>query len=425
MSVRPDIWNRSRNKFDSTRLLGLAGAAALCQGLATVFMFGWISRHASTEVVGRFGLYLVIVSFFQSLDGIRSAIVVVAVRYGVKSPQVGALAAMSLWIAVGAVGLFIVVAHSVLSLRAAEVAPLALIGGLLFACSPGLAIIETRYGAHIVAAIQSFAWATAILGSGWGALEFQDVRAAAWILLTAPLIIALAVWGLHAWVTPNRTICEDGAIMARQGMFLNLATALSGFLDKGTMAVFGGPQRLGAYAPLAELTSRAGALGGMIATLFFRDETRHAHAANGKVVRTGHALVYSAMLFVACGAILIAAVLADRLIHLYLGYVEAEQVTCFRILLATLVINLGAQWAAVRMRAYGAFDFYWPYVASLVIAGLLSLWLVPKYGLIGASMVVLVLRSADVALLYKARRLMFARDLVAISATAATVLFLA
>jgi hypothetical protein len=392
----------------SLSLLTVAGTAALLQAATILGAFAWLSRRLPVESVGRFGLYLAVVSFVLGLDGLRPAVVVATVASGGrKDIRSRSLAGMALGIgALAGLGIM-VVGRPLLGFAWTETLPLALTALLTFAVSPGLGFLEGSRGPQFAAATQSVAWSAAIAVAASLAVSDHDVTSAVWALVLGPCTIAVALGATGQLVSPSFAPDSTVRKVAYDGMRSHIVTAISGFADKGIVATRAGSAQLGLYTPLAELTSRAAALSGLVANLFLRDETLTAYDARPDQQETApHHSAVDAFFAIACTAISVAALMADPLLEMFLGRTGAEQALTFRLLMAALILNIGAQWSAVALRARGEFDLYRPYVASLLLAIIVAPLLVPALGMPGAACIVLVLRSADVALLYRARRRM-------------------
>ena len=202
--------------------------------------------------------------------------------------------------------------------------------------------------------------------------------------------------------------------------------AVSSFLDKGAVAVQAGPFALGLYTPLSELAGRAGALSGMVSNLFLNDETRST-AGDGSALHRfrPHGLLMDTFFGLAGLAIISAAILARPALDLFVARSSPPEVLTFRLLLAGLALNIGAQWSAVTLRARGQFDLYRPYVISLGAALALAPWLVSCAGIVGGALLVLLLRTADIALIVRARQMLSPIQVILVLATAIIVVAVA
>ncbi|HQR70362.1 MAG TPA: hypothetical protein PLE54_07145 [Burkholderiaceae bacterium] len=407
-------------------MLTVAGAAATLQAGATLGAFAWLSRTLPVEGVGRFGLYLAVVSFALALDGVRQVVVVTATNNANEPGPIRQLAAIALLFGATVAAGVAFAGHFLLDLSWAEALPLAATCFCLLALGPGHARIEASGGPHLAVALHSIAWSIALVLGAALAAHDGDARHTAWAMLAAPLIILAVLATRGLLVAPS--LRGDGLTrrLASQGIRSHLVTAVSGFLDKGALAIHAGPFALGLYTPLSELTGRASALGGMVANLFLNDETRSTEPGFGVARRSSpHLLLMDAFFVFAAAGIVTGALFAHDVLKMFVARSSPSEVLAFRLLLACLALNIGAQWSAVTLRARGQFDLYRPYTVSLFAALVLAPVLISRAGIVGGAVIVLVLRTADIALIARARPMVSAVQCAAIAAAAIIALALA
>jgi hypothetical protein len=407
---------------DVRRLL-LAATAVAIQAAITVGSFGLLAREMPLEQVGRFGLYLAVTSLAMGIDGIRQTVVVaVATAERPDGAHVRHLGAVSL-LAGLSFAVILTIAGMSLDSRWMEVLPVALCTFQLLALGPGLGVLEAVRGPHFAASLQSGAWSVAIGVGTFGSLLCRDVTVAAWAVLLAPLIIYVGVLACGATVRPSMKRVDSSRRVASHAMRSHVVTGFSGFVDKGAVASFGSAAALGLYTPLAELSARAGALAGGVANLFLRSEVQAVATATPHLRK--HRLIVGAMVYSACTLGLITAIAAEPLLRLFLGQSDSSQVLTSRLLLACLTLNVGAHWSVVVLKARAQFDLYKPYTASLILALFAAPLLVTRFGIAGAGMVALVVRSADALILHRAGRLIGRRHQIAVLATTVLILLVA
>lgn len=407
-------------------MLSVAGAAATFQAGATLGAFAWLSRTLPVAGVGRFGLYLAIVSFAMALDGVRQVVVVTATRSANEHVAIRQLAAIALVSGALVAASVVFVGRFLLGLSWVEALPLAATCFCLLALGPGLGRIEASGGPHLAVALHAIAWSTALILGATLAAHYGDETHAAWAMLVAPVIILGFLAAGGRLVAPSLRGGGPSRRLATQGLGSHLVTAVSGFLDKGAMAIHAGPFALGLYSPLSELTGRASALGGMVANLFLNDETRSTARAHGVArILSPHLLLVDTFFVFAAAGIVAAALFADELLELFVARSSPSEILTFRLLLACLALNIGAQWSAVTLRARGHFDLYRPYTASFFAALLLAPVLISRVGIVGGAVIVLVLRTADIALIARARPMLSLVQCTAVAAAAIIALALA
>jgi len=404
--------------------LPLAAAAVAVQAAITVGAFGLLARELPLAQVGRFGLYLAVTSLAMGIDGIRQA-VVVAVATGERphGEYVQHLGAISLLTGLSFAAILAMTGVNLLESRWTEALPVALCTFLLLALGPGLGVLEAVKGPHYSAILQSGSWSVAIGVGTLGSLLCRDVTMAAWAVLLAPLVVFVGLMAWDAGVRPSMNRVDSSRRVASQAMRSHIVTGFSGFVDKGAVAFFGNAVALGLYTPLAEFSARAGAMAGGVANLFLRSEVRI--AANSAPHTGGHRFIVGAMVYSMCTLGLVTALAAEPLLRLFLGRTDPSQVLTSRLLLACLTLNAGAHWSVVVLKARAQFDLYKPYTASLVLALLLAPLLVTRFGIVGAGMVALVVRSADALILHRAGRLIGRRHELAVLATTMLILLVA
>ena len=254
----------------------------------------------------------------MALDGVRQVVVVTATNSANEPGPIRQLAAIALLFGATVAAGVALAGRFALGLSWAEVLPLAATCFCLLALGPGHARIEASGGPHLAVALHSIAWSTALVLGAALAAHDGDATHMAWAMLVAPLIIlgVLAARGLL--VAPS--LRGDGPTwrLASQGIRSHVVTAISGFLDKGAMAIHGGPFALGLYTPLSELTGRASALGGMVANLFLNDETRSTAPGFGIARRSSPHLLLMDVFFVFAAA----GIVAGALLHTISGTVR-------------------------------------------------------------------------------------------------------
>lgn len=402
----------------------LAAAAVAVQAAITVGAFGLLAREMPLAQVGRFGLYLAVTSLAMGIDGIRQTVVVAVAT--VERPDgehvrhlgaVSLLAGLSFAVILSTAGVYF------LDSRWTEALPVALCAFLLLALGPSLGVLEAVKGPHYSVVLQSGSWSVAIGVGAVGTLLYRDVTMAAWAMLLAPLIVCVGVVAWDAGVRPSMNRVDSSRRVASQAMRSHIVTGFSGFVDKGAVAFFGNAVALGLYTPLAEFSARAGTMAGGLANLFLRSEARV--AATAVPHAGGHRFIVGAMVYSACALGLIAALAAEPLLRLFLGRTDLSQVLTGRLLLACLTLNAGAHWSVVVLKARAQFDLYKPYTASLAVALLLAPLLVSRFGIVGAGMVALVVRSADALILHRAGRLIGRRHEFAVLATTLLIVLVA
>lgn len=391
----------------SGRLLALlvAVTAAGGQAAATIGSFAWLSRTLPVAEVGRFGLYVAIVSFVLALDGVRQGVVVSATKASHGSAeQMRHMAAIALLVG-AVVGVVLVpTGRCLLGMGWIEIIPLALTAFLLLANGPAMARLEAAGGAHWAVALHSTAWAGGLGLAALSAVLAHSASYAAWCMLLAPAAQTVVLRVRRHFVRPSLRPHARARRIAGHGLQSTVVTAASGFLDKIALSMQSGPQAMGLYTPLAELTGRVSALAGLASNLFLRDETLAGMAEREARPRTrAHVLLIDAMFVMSAIGIVLTALMASHVVQLFVARSSPEEVAALRLLLAALALNVGAQWSAVTLKARGTFDLHRPYVVSFIAAAALAPLLVSLGGIVGAAGLVLVLRAADVALMFRAR----------------------
>lgn len=410
----------------SLEILLVAGAAALLQAIVTLGAFAWLSRALPVAEVGRFGLYLAVVSLALALDGVRPVAVVAACRSDHSREQLAQLAAISMYLGVSVAIAVAVVSRLLLELSWIEIAPLSMTCLILLATSPGLARIEAYGRPHLAVALHSLSWSVALALGSVLAIRTGSSTSAAWAMLAAPFLLFVVLATNDLLEMPSLRGDRRFTRHAFHGIGSHLVTAISGFLDKAAIAIQAGPFALGLYTPLSEFTGRSSALSGMVANLFLNKETRStAPGASISLRPRPHAPLMDAFFALSACSIVAAAITARPLLEVFVARSSPTEIVAFRLLLASLALNIGAQWSAVTLRARGQFDLYRPYVVSLLVALLLSPWLVSSAGIIGGAAIVLVLRTADIALVARARPMLSVVQTASVAATTVIVLALA
>lgn len=409
------------------KFLLLAAGAAVVQASATLGAVAWLSRTLTLEDLGRFGLYLGIVSFSLALDGVRQLIVV---RGASDSPGdrslVEDLAGLS--IVYGAVIAIVVALAGALAfgLSWQEWLPIGCSSGLLIGGSPGFARMETSGRAHHAVLLHATSWSVSLLLGALLASSLGDVTCAAWALLAAPTINQIGLWRANAIVSPKLSRATMTSSDAFHGIGSHLITASGGFLDRAVLASSGTAVALGLYTPIAELVGRASALSGMGCNLFLNDEVRSAHAdASARTAAIDHRTLLDRAFMAAGAGIVASAAAAPVLLEWFLGRTTPTQVLALQLLLSGLALNVGAQWSAVALRARGRFDLYRPYAVTLALGIAAAPALVTTHGAVGAAITVLILRTADIWLIYRARAAIGTVKIAAIVLTVVPVLLIA
>ena len=202
-------------------------------------------------------------------------------------------------------------------------------------------------------------------------------------------------------------------------------TAISGFLDKGAMAIHGGPFALGLYTPLSELTGRASALGSMVANLFLNDETRSTAPGFGIARRSSPHLLLMDVFFVFAAAGIVAGGFCTR----FAGTVRCPIEPFGGAGLQAATGLPGAEhWCSVECRDLAGKGSVRP-VPALHCQPRRGTGsppvLISRAEMVGSAVIVLVLRTADIALIARARPMVSAVQCAAIAAAAIIALALA
>lgn len=386
-------------------MLLVAGTAAAVQAFSILGSLAWLSRVLPVEAVGKFGLYLALLNFALALDGVRHVSVVAG-----SSPSDGTVENLAeianySWLLGCSVAIVVSLLGSiVLKLGWAECAPISIASFLLLANSPGLARLDSAGLPHLSSALHSGSWSLALGVGTLVAWLVADVTIAAWALILAPVSAGAVLFVTGYAVFPSFRWSGAFARVSLAGVRSTIATALAGVVDRVTISVVAGPAILGLYAPAAELVGRAGAVGGLVSNLFLNDETRTTQLSREHQELQPHRIAISIFFISSAILTVLLALEAETVLTVLVPKVSAAGVLAFRLLLAGLTINLGAQWSAMALRARGSFDLYRPYSLAVVAAIALGYPLVSRWGMVGGALVVLIIRVADAQLIFRARR---------------------
>lgn len=408
---------------DSIPALALIAAAALTQAAVTLAAFAWLARSLPAGEVGRFGLYLAIVSFVLGLDGVRQPAVVSSMAddpdVDTRLRSLAGLSSLTGLIVGAAIG---VACRALFALSWGEAIALAMFAPVHFLVSPSLGRLEAVKGPHYSNTLHSVSWSLGTAAIAITAVAAGRAAPSAWAVLLAPCLMACFVARARLVVRPALRIHREAWRAAAGNMRWHGVMALSGFLDKGAIAGRATPVQLGAYVPISELVARACGLAGLAASVFLRHETLIAREAGARQAAL-HRRTVDTYFVLACLAIVLAAIHAGAVLDAFVAASGPDEVLAFKLLLAGLALSVGSQWAAVTLRARGQFDQYRPFLASLLVALACVAWLVGTWGIVGAALASLVLRAADVALLVRARAHLSGLQIACVTASTALVLF--